>query len=101
MRAKLILAASAFAVILVGEAAAEPASADPSFRAVLAHPRAAASLADFTAAGALVSICARGRGAMIDTQESFENLEDSRAMKGFMPGFPQPANVSFDLRIWF
>lgn len=95
------LACAAAIAVLAGEAAAEPASADPSFRALGAFDARISPIADFTAAGALFSVSTRGRRAAIDSYESFENLEDCRAMRGFMPGFPQPANVTVDLRIWF
>jgi hypothetical protein len=94
-------AALAAAAALSGAAAAEPASADPSFRALGAPAGRVSEIAGFEAGGAVFSIAARGRAAAIDSTETLENLQDCRAMRGLLPGYPQPAHVTFDLRIWF
>lgn len=101
MATKTMLAAAAILTVFGAEAAAEPASADPAFRV---HQNAALErrpLADLSALGAPVSLYARGRRASVDCTETLENLEDSRGLAGFLPGYPQPAYVTFDLKVAF
>ncbi len=81
-----------------GAAKAEPASADPAYAEFRASAR---NIASFSFAGAELSVAARGRRARADTALAREALDEARAMGKFMPGYPQPALVVVDVRIWF
>lgn len=82
-------------------ALAEPATADPTFRIVSASAQETKTIADFEVANRRLSLCARGRAAMMDTNRRVSNLQEARAMKKFVDGYPQPAYVTFDVRLWF
>lgn len=96
---RLIIAAALAAAI--APARAEPASPDPALFAAETAVAPRATLADFDLGGAALSFSARGRAAALDTYEAREDLDDARALRGFLPGYPQPAQMTFDVKVWF
>ncbi len=85
------------AAMAMGSAPAAAGTADEqSF--MRAEPRA---LAAFSVATKRVEIAAVTRRARADTPLRRDYLEESLNMAKVMPGYPQPAFVSFDLRIKF
>lgn len=99
-----LLRVSALAFALAATAPsvlAEPASADPAFRSAATNRSAGAEVAAFTVAGAGMTVSARGRRALNDTGLSVAAAEESRAMSKVMPGYPQPAQLTLDVKLWF
>lgn len=93
LAAGFVAAASA-----ASEAMAEPATADPG---LIAGPRPIGrTIGDFDFGAAKVSFAATGRMAGIDTAIALEDLHDARGMGKFLPGYPQPAFVTFRLHFW-
>lgn len=104
MTGKYALAALAAGIVIVapGPAAAEPADADPLYIADAApNAPSPATLSRFTVAGAALAVQARGRYASIDTWDDAVALERAIEMSKAMPGHPQPAYVTFDLKVYF
>lgn len=99
--AKCAAAAAALALPIFGVAHAEPASADPTFVSPDGRTPSPTRLAQFRLAGANCSIAARGRRASIDTNRRLNDLARARAMSKFLPGYPQPALMTIDLRLSF
>ena len=96
-----IAVSAAAALALSAPAAAEPATVDPGLFTELQGPRAPRVIGDFEIDGAQLSLRARGRGASLDTRFAREALEEARAMKGVLPGYPQPALMTLELRVAF
>lgn len=65
------------------------------------HKPTPKSLTTFAVADQSIEVLAVTRRARADTRFHRDYLEDSADMSGFMPGYPQPAIVSFDLRLNF
>ena len=99
--AKLAAGAVALACSTISPARGEPATADPAFAPSDYGVGTGARLAVFTLAGTAFSVDARGRRAMVDTNIEADALEDAQAMSKSMPGYPQPAHVTVDFRVWF
>ena len=99
LKAILFIATATAVLSAASPAAAEPAHADPTFISAVA--RSPAVLRHFTFAGANVDITARGRRASIDTQRRLKEIEEAVEMAGVFPGYPQPALVTFDMRVSF
>ena len=59
------------------------------------------SLTSFEVANQNVEILAVTRRSRANTHFHRDYIKDSSDMSGFMPGYPQPAIVSFDLRFRF
>ncbi|MEX0643801.1 MAG: hypothetical protein WD076_00705 [Parvularculaceae bacterium] len=93
---------AAFAALAATPADAEPASADPAFtfaeREYVASPH---TLKKFSVAGARLAVIATGRFAHIDTRQRRSDFEEAIEFGRVMPGFPQPAYVTFDLKLSF
>jgi hypothetical protein len=102
MRARAVtkVAVSVVALAACGApspARAEPATIDPALF-VDAPPVAAREIFVFTLGGSDAAVFARGRRGL-DTGPSRAALENARDMRGFLPGYPQPAVVTFELRV--
>lgn len=100
-----LIAGAAFAAglaLAALPAGAEPASADPTYaladRQIAGTPK---TLAVFDVVGADVSVVATGRLAFVDTRQRGVDLEEALEMGKVMPGYPQPAYVTFDLKLSF
>lgn len=99
--AKLTALAAALACSTISPARGEPASADPAFMASDYGVGTGARLTAFSLAGASFSVDARGRRALIDSNFEADALEDAHALSKSIPGYPQPAHVTIDFRLWF
>lgn len=99
---KICTTAVCAAALLCGTspAAAEPATADPMFLVAANGPHAA-TLTAFTIAGADLSMTATGRFASADTERASNALEEAMEMAKVLPGYPQPAYVTFGLKLAF
>lgn len=99
---KICVKAACVATLLCGTspAAAEPASADPTYLLAANAPRPR-ELTTFTLAGADLSVIATGRFAATDTDRGSDALEEALEMSKVLPGYPQPAYVTFDLKLSF
>jgi hypothetical protein len=95
------LAMGAASLMLAAPASAEPACADPALLTAELAPRPSRALYTFEAGGAAFSLSARGRSAALDTSLAREHLEDARAFGAVLPGYPQPAQMTLDIRMWF
>lgn len=88
--------AAACAALCACDASAEPATADPAYlefderRARRGFPIADA-----------IFLSAHGRAARLDTADARDAIGDARAMGKFLPGYPQPALVTFDIEVHF
>lgn len=101
-RGRMLLAAGVMLAALMTDAAlAEPAHADAAASFASAPARTPRAIESFSIAGADVSFTASGRNAYADTGLQRDHIRDARAMDKVMPGYPQPAFVTFDMRIWF
>lgn len=99
IHAGLAVLAAATTALGAPSAHAEPATIDPALF-VDAAPVAAREIVDFTLGGSDAAVFARGRRGL-DTGASRAALENARDMRGFLPGYPQPAVVTFELRVWY
>lgn len=99
---KICMKAALAATVLCGTspAAAEPASADPMFLVAASAPRPR-EVTSFDVAGVDFAVIATGRFAAADTARANDDLEESLEMAKVMPGYPQPAYVTFDLKLAF
>ncbi|MEQ1929284.1 MAG: hypothetical protein ABL957_01965 [Parvularculaceae bacterium] len=86
---------------LAASLAAAPARADEAAGALalddMQGPELARRIYDFDMSGMPVSLMARGRLAGPDIVHLREPFDEERAMR--MPGYPQPAAVTFEIRI--
>ncbi len=93
---------AAWAALAAARAEAEPASADPTYtraeRNSAAHPH---TLTAFNVAGANLAVIATGRLAFADTRQRSADMEEAIEFGKVMPGYPQPAYVTFDLKLSF
>ena len=71
---------------------------DMDRNSVNAPPRAIKS---FAVGDRHIEVAAVGRNSRADTLLRREHLDECRAMAKVMPGYPQPAFVSFDIRLKF
>lgn len=99
---KICMKAACVATLLCGTspAAAEPARADPTYL-IGANAPQPKELTTFTLAGADLSLIATGRFAAADTGRGNQALEEALEMAKVLPGYPQPAYVTFDLKLSF
>lgn len=93
--------AAALILPMLAPVCAEPASADPAFQPIDGRIPHGARLAGFRIAGAQCSLAAKGRRAAVDTNFNRDELLNARAMSKFLPGYPQPPLMAFELHIWF
>ncbi len=84
-------------VMAFGCIAAAPALADSAF-VPRSQPK---TLTAFMIGDRNVEVLAVSRRARADTALRLHDMEEARAMSKVMPGYPQPAVFSFDLRISF
>jgi hypothetical protein len=95
-------ALAAWAALGASPVAAEPACADPTFTIVerngAAEPRILTAL---DVAGARLAVVATGRLAFMDTRQRNADIEEAIELGKVMPGYPQPAYVTFDLKMSF
>ena len=87
--------------VFAASLAAMPAGAEQRVGALVLDdaggPALAREIYDFDMSGMPVSLVARGRLAGPDIVHLREPLDAERAMR--MPGYPQPAAVTFEVRI--
>lgn len=83
-------------------AQAEPACADAAIgfneSAMMRRPQ---TIETFSVGGADISFAAIGRSAYADTGMARDLLEEAEEMRKFLPGYPQPAHVTFTLSVAF
>jgi hypothetical protein len=89
-------AVAAFGLFL----AANPASAEGLFSPAAETPPSARELGEFELEGAAVFLVARGRRAAPDFEHQ-RFFEETRAVRGFMPGQPQPAVMTLEFKLWY
>jgi hypothetical protein len=93
---------AALVALIASPASAEPACADPSYTlAERSGARSPATLTAFSLVGAELSVVATGRFALADTRQRGDDLEEALEMRKVLPGYPQPALVTFDLKLAF
>jgi hypothetical protein len=95
------MTASALAAGLIDAARAEPASPDAAFTSMFGAHATLTTITELKAAGATLSLTARGQTTSVDCQDDLDRLEDARAMQGFLPGYPQPARLTVGVRLAF
>ncbi|MEE2691487.1 MAG: hypothetical protein VX640_08110 [Pseudomonadota bacterium] len=84
-----------------GAAVADPACADAALGFEADDMNAPRVVESFSLAGAEVFLTARGRTAYADTELARDFIEESQEMDKVMPGYPQPAYVTFSLSVSF
>lgn len=94
-------AAAAAVLFLPAPAAAEPATADPTFLPLDGRIVEPKTLTQFRFAGASCSLAAKGRRAAIDTNLRRDDFLQTRAMSKVLPGYPQPPLMVMEIHLWF
>lgn len=100
MRAAAFLIAMC-GVLWSGAAIAEPACADAALGLVDDGHERGHVVERFRLAGADVSVIAVGRAAYADTAIGRDAIEEAEEMGKFMPGYPQPAQMTVSLSVSF
>lgn len=97
----IIALAAMIAALGIDTGLAEPAHADVSFAKADFAARGARAIGGFRFAGQEIALTAVGRSGYADTVLARDHILESRAMGKVYPGHPQPAYVTFDLRVAF
>lgn len=91
-----------FGILWSGAAIAEPACADAALGFVADDEHQNRHIVEsFTLAGADISLIAVGRTAYADTEMARDMIEEAQEMGKFMPGYPQPAQMTVSFSVSF
>ncbi|MEQ8936618.1 MAG: hypothetical protein RIE56_12590 [Amphiplicatus sp.] len=89
-------------ILWSGAALAEPACADAALGFVADNDHQGARVVEsFKLGGADISLIAVGRTAYADTEMARDIIEEAQEMNKFIPGYPQPAQMTVSLSVSF